>query len=126
MGFARAARPKRNDVLAPLDPFAPSQFQHLDLVEARDRLEVEAIQTFDRRELRRLDPTLDHAPFAVDHLQFHQPAKELDMVQLLGGALPGQLLVFPQEGRQPQRLEVMRQKQFGGVGHDAASDTRHM
>jgi hypothetical protein len=92
----------------PLDPFAPSQFQHLDLVEARDRLEVEAVQTFDRRELRRLDPTLDHPPFAVDHLQFHQPAEELDMVQPLGGALPGQLLVFPQEGRKVGSLSVLR------------------
>jgi hypothetical protein len=44
------------------------QFQHLHLVELRDRLEVEAVEALDDRELRRLDAALDHAPIAVDHL----------------------------------------------------------
>src|SRR5690606_21623551 len=38
--LARAAWAKGNDVLAPLDPFAAGQFQHLHLVELRDGAEV--------------------------------------------------------------------------------------
>ena len=72
MGFARAARPEGDDVFPPLDPFAAGQFQHLHLVEAGDRLEVEAVQTFDRGKLGGLDPALDHPPFAIDQLQLHQ------------------------------------------------------
>ena len=47
------------------------------------------------------------------------------MVQPLGGALLGHLVVFAQDGRQLQRFEVMRQKKFGSVGHAASLDTRH-
>jgi hypothetical protein len=126
MGFARAARPEGDDVFPPLDPFTAGQFEHLHLVEAGDRLEVEAIETFDRGELGGLDPALDHPPFAVDQLQFHQSGKKLNVVQPLGGALLGHLVVFPQDGRQLQRLEVVSQKKFGGVGHAAFPDTRHM
>ena len=76
MGLAGAARPEGDDVLAPLDPFAAGQFQHLHLVEAGDRLEVEAVEAFDRREPCGLDPALDHPPLAVDQLQLHQPGEE--------------------------------------------------
>ena len=126
MGLAGAAGAEGDDVLAPLDPFAAGQFQHLHLVQAGDRLEVEAVEAFDRREPRGLDPALDHPPLAVDQLQLHQPGEEADMVQALGGALPGELLVFPQEGRQLQRLEVMGEQDLGGVGHAASPETRHM
>ena len=76
--------------------------------------------------LRGLDPALDHPPLAVDQLQFDQPGEEADMVEPLGGALAGELLVFPQEGRQLQRLEVMGEQDLGGVGHAASPATRHM
>ncbi len=106
---ARAARPKGDDVFPPVDPFAAGQFQHLHLVEAGDRLEVEAVEAFHRGELGGLDPALNHPPFAVDQLQFHQSGKELNMVQPLGSALLGHLVEFPQDGRQLQRLEVISQ-----------------
>ena len=48
------------------------------------------------------------------------------MAQSLGGALACQLVVFPEEGRQLQCLEVMRQQEFGGVRHDASPAIRHM
>ena len=48
------------------------------------------------------------------------------MVQPFGRALARQLVVFPKEGRQLQRLEMMGQKEFGGAGHAASPDTRHM
>ena len=125
MGFARAARAEGDDVFPPLDPFAAGQFEHLHLVETGDRLEVEAVETFDRGELGGLDAALDHPPFAIDQLQFHQPGKELDMVHPLSGALLGHFVVFPQDARQLQRFEVMRQKKFGGVSHAAPLDTKH-
>jgi len=50
------------------------------LVQRRDRLEVEAVQTLNSGEFGSLDPALDHAPFAVNHLQFDQAGKELDMI----------------------------------------------
>ncbi len=106
MGLAGAARAKGDDVLAPVDPFTPCQFQHLHLVQGRDRLELEAVQAFGGRELRGLDPALDHPALAVDQFQFHQPGEELHVVPPFGRTLTGQLLVFPQEGRQLQYLEV--------------------
>ena len=81
---------------------------------------------FDRGELGCLDPPLDHPPFAIDHLQFDQPGKELDMIQPLGRALPGDLAVFPQEGRQLQRLEVMVKKKLRRLAHDAPPAIRDM
>jgi len=75
------------------------EFHHLHLVELGDRLEVEAVEAFGRRELRRLDAALDHPPFAVDQLEFHQSGQEADMVLSLRGALARELVVFPQEGR---------------------------
>ena len=46
------------------------------------------------------------------------------MVDALGGALPGELVVLAQEGRQLQRLEVMGEQELGRVGHDAAPVSR--
>ena len=41
------------------------------------------------------------------------------MVGALGGALAGQLVVFAQERRQFQGLEVMGQQHLRRIGHDA-------
>ena len=107
MGLAGAGRAEGNDVLAPLDPLAARQRQHLRLVQRGDGLEVEAVEALGDRELRRLDAPLDHAPFAIDQFQLHQPGQELNMIQALGRALARHFLVFPQEGRQLQGLEVV-------------------
>ena len=48
------------------------------------------------------------------------------MIQPLGGTLAGQLLIFPQEGRQLQRLEMMGEQDLRGLGHSAASVIRAM
>ena len=69
---------------------------------------------------------LDHAPFAIDQFQLHQPGQELNMIQALGRALARHFLVFPQEGRQLQGLEVVCQQDVGPVRHAASSDSRHM
>jgi hypothetical protein len=126
MGLSGAAGAEGDDVLAPLDPFAARQLEHLHLVQAGDRLEVEAVEALGRREPGRLDPTLDHPALAIDELELHQASEKADMVQAFGRALAGELLVFPQECGQLQRLEVMGEQDLGGVGHAASPETRHM
>ena len=127
MGLASAARAEGDDVLAALDPFAAGQFEHLHLVQARDRLEVDAVEAFDGWELGRLDPPLDHPPLATGEFQLDQPGEKAGVIEPVGGALTGELLVFPQEGRQLQRLEVVVGEQDLGRFRNAASpETRHM
>ena len=48
------------------------------------------------------------------------------MVNALGGALPGKLVVVAQEGRQLERLEVMGEQKLGRVAHDATPVSRSM
>ena len=48
------------------------------------------------------------------------------MVDALGGALPGELVVLAQEGRQLERLEVMGEQDLGRVAHAAAPVSRAM
>ena len=85
---------------------------------------VETIQALHSREPRLPDPTLDHAPFAVDQLQFGQAQQKADVIEALGGALPSELVVFAQERRQLERLQVMREQKLGRIGHDAALVSR--
>jgi len=124
MGLAGSTGPQGDDVLASVDPFAAGEFQHLHLVELRDRLEVEAVQALGCRELRGLDTPLDHPPLAVDQFQLDQTRQELDMIQPLGGALAGEFVIFPQESRQLQRLQMIRKQDLRGHGHAASSDIR--
>jgi hypothetical protein len=46
------------------------------------------------------------------------------MIDALGGALLGVLVVFAQEGRQLERLEVMGEQQLRRIAHDAAPASR--
>ena len=119
MGLAGATRPERDDVLAAVDELAAGEFRRQCLVERRDRLEVEAVQAFGRRELRRLDAPLDHAALALDQLEFAEPQQVLHVIAALGRALPGELGVFALEGRQPELLEVVLQQHLRRVGHAA-------
>src|SRR5690606_33799396 len=80
MRLAGSAGTKSNDVLAPLDPFASRQFQHLHLVQLRYGGKVEAIQAFDDREFGRLDPAFDLAAIAFDHLPLGKPEEISDMI----------------------------------------------
>ena len=64
---------------------------------------------------------LDHAALTVDQFQLGQTDKIPHMVGALGGALAGQLVVFAQERRQFQGLEVMGQQHLRRIGHDAPS-----
>jgi hypothetical protein len=126
VGLAGAARAEGDDVLAALDPLAAGELQHLHLVERRDCLEVEAVEALGGRELCCLDAALDHPALAVDQLQLHQPGEELHMILPLGGALAGELGVFPEEGRQLQRLEVVVEQQLRRVAHAEPPAIRHM
>jgi hypothetical protein len=77
--------------------------------------------TFRCRELRRLDPALDHAPLAFYELQFRQPFEVADMFNVLCRALTRQLGVLRQEGRQFERFEMMIEKQLGDIAHATSS-----
>ena len=109
--------PSRIAFLAALDVIAAGEVQHQHLVEARDGLEVEALELFDDGEPGLPDAAFDEAALAVDHLHLHQPSEELHMIQALGRALARQFLVFPQEGRQLELLQVMFEQDAGGLSH---------
>ena len=117
MRLADAARAEQDHILPAVDVIAAREIQHQHLVEAGDRLEVEALELFDDGEPGLPDAALDQPALAVDHLQLHQPGQELDMIQALGRALARQFLVFPQEGRQLQSLQVMLEQDAGGLSH---------
>jgi hypothetical protein len=117
--LAGAAIAERYDVLAAGDVFRAGKFQHQGLVERRQGQEVEAVEAFDGRELSFLDPPLDHPPFPLDQLHFGKTQQVTGVVDALGGALPGELVMLAQKGRQLERLEVMDEQKLGRVGHDA-------
>ena len=48
------------------------------------------------------------------------------MVQPFGGALARNLLMFPQDGGQLQRLQMVGKQDLRGLGQSAASDIRAM
>jgi hypothetical protein len=87
-------------ILPPQHILRPGQFQHQRLVQRRQRQEVEAVEAFDRRKLRLLDATLDCPAFPFDQLQLGQPQQVADMIHAVAGALPRQLVMLTQEGRQ--------------------------
>ena len=126
MRLAGAAVADGDDVLAAGDVFRAGKFQHQGLVERRQGQEVEAVEAFDRREPGLLDPPLDHPPFPLDQLQFGKTQQVTGVVDALGGALPGELVMLAQEGWQLERLEVMGEQKLGRVGHDATPVSRSM
>jgi hypothetical protein len=77
-----------------------------------------------RREPCLPDATLDHPPFPVDQFEFGQAQQIAGMVDALGGALLGKLVIFAQERRQLERLEVMGEQKLRRVAHDAAPPRR--
>ena len=122
VGLACSGRPEGDDVLAALDELAAGEFHRQGLVQRRNDFEVEAVQALGGRELRGLDPAVDHPSFALDQLQFAEPQQILHMIFVLGRALPGQLVVFAVEGRQAQLLEMMLQQDLWRIGHAAVPD----
>jgi hypothetical protein len=72
-------------------------------------LKSKSVQTFNGGELGHPDPPLNHATFPVDQLEFGQSNEITHMVDTLGGALAGQLGVFPEEGGQSEGFQMMGQ-----------------
>src|ERR1700704_4791225 len=76
VGLAGAAVADRDDILPAGHILRAGELQHEGLVERRNGGELEAVQALHGREPRLLDPTLHHAPLAVDQLQFGQAQQE--------------------------------------------------
>src|ERR1700730_454692 len=94
------------------------------LVVRRDRREVETVEAFHRREPRLLDAALDHPPLPLDQFELGQTQQITRMIDALDSALLGELVVFAQERRQLERLEVMGEQKLGRVAHDGAPARR--
>src|ERR1035437_6634841 len=124
MGRAGAGVADRDDVLPAGYILRAGELQNENLVERRNGGEVEAVQALHGREPRLLDPPLDHPPFAVDQLQFGQAQQKGDVIETLGGAPPGELVVLAQERRQLERLQMLSKQKLGCIGHDAAPVSR--
>jgi len=71
-----------------------------------------------------LDAALDHPAFPLDQFEFGQAQQIAGMVNALSGALLGELVVFAQERRQLERLEVMGEQKLGRVAHAEAPARR--
>ena len=67
---------------------------------------------------------VDHPRYLLRLAELELIERERRMIDALGGALLGQLVVFAQEGRQPERLQMMSQQQLRRVGHGAAPASR--
>ena len=124
MRLAGAAVADRDDVVPAGHILRAGHLQDEHLVERRNGGEVEAVQALHGREPSFLDPTLHHAPFAVDQFQFGQAQQKADMIEAFDGALPSELVVLAQERRQLERLQVMSEQKLGRIGHDAAPVSR--
>jgi hypothetical protein len=124
MGLARAAVAERDHVLPPLDVLAAGELRHRQLVQRRERGEVEALQALGRREAGPADAPLDQPPLALEQLEFGEAREVAGVVDALGGALPSQLVAPAQEGRQPERLEVVPEQDLRRLAHGAAPLSR--
>jgi hypothetical protein len=126
MGLAGAAVAESDHVLPPLDVLAARQLQHQQLVQRRDRDEVEAVQALHGREAGLADAPLHRASLALEQLQLGQAQEIAGVVDTLGGALPSLLVVLAQEGGQLQRLEMMREQNLRHRAHEAAPPSSSM
>ena len=111
VGLAGAAVADGDDVLSALDVFTPGQLHDQCFVKRGDGQEVEGVQAFRGGKACRADAALHHALVAVDEFQFGETQQIVRMIRTFGGALGGQLAVFPEEGGQLQLLEVVFQEQ---------------
>jgi hypothetical protein len=124
MGLAGAAWPERDHVLPLLEVGAAGELQDQHLVQGRDSGEVEAVQALHRWEAGLADAPLDHPPLALQELKLGQAQQVGGVVDTLRRTLPGELVVLAQEGRQLERLEMVRQQELGWVAHAAALPSR--
>jgi type I restriction enzyme M protein len=69
VGFARAARPQRDDIAPLFDPFPTCQFQHQRLVERWLGGKIEGVEALGVREPSHADTALDHPALAVNPLK---------------------------------------------------------
>ncbi len=118
--------PDCDDVLVAGDVITARQLHHQHLVQRGHGLEVEAVETFDGRELCSLDPPFHHAAFPVDEFQFGKPQKVTGMINAFCRALFGDFVILAQESRQTQGLQMMGQQQLRRTSHPRPPDNSAM
>jgi len=65
-------------------------------------------------------------PLSLDQLQFDEPQQVADMIDALGRALTGDLVIFAQERWKLERFQMVSQQDLRRVGHAAPSARRAM
>src|SRR6185436_20201594 len=100
MALAGAGVADCDYVLAALDVLRARQLHDERLVQIRERSEVEAVEALHGWELGRLDATVDHASLTFDDLGLDEPQQITRIVEALGCALAGDLVVLAQDRRQ--------------------------
>jgi hypothetical protein len=90
------------------------------LIEAGDGFKVKAVETFDGRELGQFNAPLNHATFAVDQLELSKAGKIPNIIAPFCGTEPCQLIMFAQEGGEPQAFKMMGEQYLRNIIHDEA------
>jgi len=123
MGLAGSAVAECDDILAAGDILAADEFQRQHPVEAGDGGKIESVEALDRGELSFADAPLGDAALAVEKLELDEAEQVADVVDAVAGGLARDLLVFAQDRRQFELLEMMSQK-HGGHGRRLAGGGR--
>ena len=106
MRLADALTAQQAEVLVLIEPLTAGQLHHLLLVHIRHDAEVVGIQILIDRERRLLDPRLQGIGRPLRRLELHQTQQVLDIMGVLLSRFLGQLLVFGQDRRQTQTLQM--------------------
>ncbi len=99
-------------------------------VQGRNGFEVKAVETFSCWEPGSLDAPFHHSTLPVNEFQFRQSQQIAGMIDTLSRTLLCDLVMFPQEGWQPQGLQMMGQQKLWRIvhvpGHDRPPDSSAM
>jgi len=107
MALAGPAVAERDDILATRDERAAAKLQRQHLVEAGNGGEVESVEALDRREPGLADSPFGDPAFAIEEFEFDEPEQIPNVVDAVARGLACDFLIFPQNGRQLELLEVM-------------------
>ena len=90
-------------------------------------VELEAVEPLHGWKARGANAAIDHAPLALDQLELAKPEQIAHMIDVAAGASLGDFLVFSENGRQLELLEMMPEQQLRlvrGLGHAASRPSK--